>query len=63
MNRPMPRTPTNESKVVASRAGTVAVRTTIPAHITQQMDVVAGDTLLWKLDKVRGRWVATILKK
>ena len=59
----MPRTPTNESKAVAARATTVSVRTTIPAHITQQLGVEAGDTLVWELDKVRGRWMATITKK
>ena len=59
----MPRTSTNESKAVATRATTVSVRTTIPAHMTQQLGVGAGDTLVWELDKVKGRWIASIAKK
>lgn len=59
----MTRMVTDETKVASARARSVSMRTTIPAHITKQMDLEVGDVLVWKMDKVRGRWNATILKK
>ena len=61
--RAMPRTPADETKVAAARSRSVSMRTTIPAHITKQMGMEVGDTLVWELDKVKGRWSATISKK
>ena len=52
----------DKTKVSTARPGSASVRTTIPAHVAVQMDLEAGDVLTWKLDKARGRWLATIQK-
>ena len=59
----MARMVTDETKVAAARARSASVRTTIPAHVANQMGLEAGDVLAWKLDKVRGRWIASVSKR
>ena len=53
----------DKTKVSTARPGSASVRTTIPAHVAVQMDLGAGDVLAWKLDKVRGRWIASVSKR
>ena len=59
----MARMGTNESKVSIAKAESVSVRTTIPANIAQQMGLETHDILDWKLDKIKGKWIATIEKR
>ena len=59
----MSRMATDETKVAVARSRSASVRTTIPAHIASQMELEAGDVLAWKLDKVRGRWMASVSKR
>ena len=59
----MARMATDETKVAVARSHSASVRTTIPAHIAGQMELGAGDVLAWKLDKVRGRWIASVSKR
>lgn len=52
----------DKTKVSTARPGSASVRTTIPAHVAVQLGLESGSEVLWKLDKVRGRWLATIQK-
>ena len=54
---------TDETKVAAARSRSMSMRTTIPSHIAKQMDLGVSDVLVWKMDKVRGRWIAIMSKK
>lgn len=60
---PMTRLAGDQTRVSVARSETVSVRTTIPSYIARQMELKAGDTLNWKLDKIGGEWVAMIRKK
>ena len=51
------------TKVSTARPGSASVRTTIPAHVAVQLGLEAGSELSWKLDKVRGRWMASVSKR
>ena len=60
----MVRTQSNITKVSRARPETTSARTTIPAHIVAQLELVVGDTLKWKLDKkTDGTWIATFSKE
>ena len=52
----------DKTKVSTARPGSASVRTTIPAHVAVQLGLEAGNSISWKLDKARGRWLATIQK-
>ena len=39
-----------------------SLRTTVPIHVARQLGLEPGSRVKWDLDKVKGRWVATITK-
>lgn len=59
----MGRMKTNESKVSIAQSKSVSLRTTIPSNVAEQLNLTAGDTLSWKMDKTDNVWIATIRKK
>lgn len=40
----------------------VSVRTTIPKYVAKKLGFEPGTHLKWDVDKIDGRWVATIEK-
>ena len=45
-------------KVSTARFGNASVRTTIPAQVAVQLDLEAGSAISWKVDRVKGKWIA-----
>ena len=39
-----------------------SLRTTVPIHVARQLGLEPGSRVKWDMDKVRGRWIATICK-
>ena len=58
----MSRMRVGRSRISAARTGHISVRTTIPMHIANKMELLVGSTIEWDLDKVDGSWIATIRK-
>ncbi len=59
----MPRVRTNESVLSLAVSKSNSLRTTVPIHIIQKLDLKKGDRVVWDMDKVRGRWIATMKKR
>lgn len=60
----MSRLGVNESALSLAVSKSRSLRTTVPLHIVEQMELGEGDVVLWKLDKMKsGEWVATVKKK
>ncbi len=59
----MARMETNQSILSLAVSRSNSLRTTVPIHITQKLNLEKGDVIEWDLDKVEGgRWIATIRK-
>ena len=58
----MARLETNLTRVAVARPNSGSIRTTIPINITKQLKIGVGDTLVWEIDKVGGKWVAKFTK-
>ena len=54
---------TNESALSRAVSNSKSLRTTVPRHIAEQLGLKEKDIVMWSLDKVDGRWTATIIKK
>lgn len=37
-----------------------SLRTTVPAPLRDHFDLKEGDSLIWELDKIDGKWVAIV---
>jgi bifunctional DNA-binding transcriptional regulator/antitoxin component of YhaV-PrlF toxin-antitoxin module len=37
-----------------------SLRTTVPAGLRDHFDLKEGDTLVWEIDKIDGKWVAVV---
>ena len=59
----MARLTSNESALSAALADGSSLRTTVPVHITHKLGVIKGDRLIWDIDKIDDKWIATIQKK
>lgn len=59
----MPRLGVNESALSLAVSKSRSLRTTVPIHIVDQMNLNEGDVVVWRLDKVKNEWIATIKKK
>ena len=60
----MGRMANNQTKVTQAKPETVSVRTTIPSHIAEKLNLLAGDILDWDVDRTAGgTWVAVIAKR
>lgn len=49
--------------VSLARTASESLKTTIPTLIASQMELSPKDHLEWKMDKVGGKWVATVSKE
>jgi len=53
----------NLTKVSRAKPETVSVRTTIPSHIAEKLNLDVGDVLKWDMDKNSdGQWCATVIR-
>lgn len=59
----MGRMETNKSMVVIGQSKSASLRTTIPANIAKQLNLTAGDTLDWSLDKNGNTWMVKVTKE
>jgi len=59
----MPRLGVNESALSLAVSKSRSLRTTVPLHIVDQMGLVEGDVVTWRLDKDGKEWIATVKKK
>lgn len=59
----MARTGSDESVLSLAVALSNSLRTTVPIHIVNQLELKKGDKIKWRLDKVNTEWIATIQKK
>ncbi len=59
----MARLGVNESALSLAVSKSRSLRTTVPMHIVEQMDLSEGDVIIWKLDKIKNMWLATVRKK
>lgn len=59
----MARTPSSLTKVTRAKPETTSVRTTIPVHVANKLNVDAGDTLRWDIDKKDDTWIAVFSKE
>ena len=59
----MARLGVNESALSLAVSKSRSLRTTVPLHIVDQMELSEGDVVVWRLDKVGGSWIATVKKK
>ena len=50
------------TSVSMARSASKSLRTTIPTHVTKQLNLDVKDQLDWSIDKVKDRWVAVIEK-
>ena len=59
----MARNETDESVLSLAVSKSNSLRTTVPIHIINQLNLKKGDTVKWTLDKVNNEWTASIKKK
>lgn len=52
----------DETIVALAVRDSVSVRTTIPKYVAKKLGFEPGTHLKWDVDKIDGRWVATIEK-
>lgn len=58
----MARISVDETVATPATSKSKSLRTTIPAHVVNQLKINDGDLLTWELDKVGNRWKAIIVK-
>lgn len=51
----------HKTKLTASGKEGLSLRTTVPAAIRHQLGLKEGDSLVWELDKVAGKWVVIVV--
>ncbi len=59
----MGRMETNETVLTLAVSRSNSLRTTVPMHIIKKLNLAKGDAVEWDIDKVGGKWIATISKK
>ena len=51
-----------ETVVTLAVSHSESMRTTVPAHVIDQLQLRPKDRVKWSMDKIDGVWVATIRK-
>ena len=59
----MARLETNETKLTLAVSRSSSLRTTVPMNIVKKLGLNEGDHVTWDIDKIDGRWMATVKKK
>ena len=52
----------NETTLTLAVSKSDSLRTTVPIHIVQKLELHSGDRVIWDLDKLNNHWVAKIRK-
>ncbi len=50
------------TSVMRASASTNSIKTTIPGSIAEELELEAGDNLMWKIEKIKSSKVAVIKK-
>lgn len=58
----MARMETNQTVLSLAVSRSSSLRTTVPIHIIQKLDLEKGDKLEWDLDKINNKWIVIIRK-
>ena len=56
----MARLKNNETTLSLAVSKSDSLRTTVPIYIIKKLNLKKGDRVEWDIDKVKGRWIATI---